>query len=111
MKPLKILSKIIFCLPVLLIAYQIFYIIEALIFGVPGGLLGIGPTFYGFQAVQIAWLFGGFYGLIYIPFVLYQIIYLSITKNKLFKKLFIIEMVVIFLLEAPLLYQLIFHGF
>jgi len=109
MKYLKVLSKIIFFLPYVLIALQLLYIVYSLIFGIKGGFFGVGPDDYGIDAVSTAWLISSAVGILYLPFIVYQMIYLRVTKNKLYIKLFLIELVVILILEIPMLYSLIDH--
>ncbi|MEI6054073.1 MAG: hypothetical protein WCQ49_01755 [Candidatus Saccharibacteria bacterium] len=106
MKFLKVLVKIIFWLPLLLIALQLFYIIYSTIFGIKGGWFGWGPDSVGIDALTLSWYMVSAVGFLYLPFVIYQMLYLYIARDKLFFKLFIIEMVVILTLEFPLLYQI-----
>lgn len=110
MKFLKLLPKIFFCLPILLIILQTYSILRGLFLGAPGWVLnpGLGP---GFDAMIDRWFWGGFAGIIYVPFLIYQIVYLKFTKQKLFKQMFIIQLILILILEAPLLIELISHGF
>ena len=110
-KLIKLILKIIFFIPIILIIVQIFNIFNGISSGVDTGMLGNGNIVYGIEALLHNWFWIGFLGIIYIPFIIYQLIYMKIIKQKLFKRIFIVELILILIIEAPLLYQLIVHGF
>lgn len=103
----KKILKIIFFLPVLIIIYQLVYILDGLINGTNAALLWPPNMIYGVDAMLHNWFWVGFLGLLYIPFLIYQIIYLVKTNNKFFKRIFIFEIVLIAILEFPLISELI----
>lgn len=103
----KKILKIFFFLPVLIIIYQLFMIFDGLINAVDASLLGPSRMIYGVEAMIYSWFWAGFLGLLYIPFLIYQLIYLAITTNRFLIKIFIAEIILIAILEYPLISELI----
>jgi hypothetical protein len=101
-----LLFKTIFCLPIIPIISHIYYIITSLIYGTTTSF-GFSKKLYGVDAMMYSWTVLGFIGILYIPFIIYQIIYLILAKQKLFNKLFLIQIILILILEFPFLYKII----